>query len=89
MYQLVIIAFPNDAAKIALINTEETENETTENNSWMCWGYQIVPTVLDVIDQTDNTIEKITMYGPQTYIEPFALNLKNETGIDVEIGEMK
>ena len=84
MISVVVAAFPQDAAKIIVIDTDTG----TKIDEAMCWGYEIIPTLMSFQDK-DTKLDKITFIGPQDYITPFAANAENEfPGIDVEIGQM-
>ena len=81
---VVVAAFPQDAAKIIIIDSEKQEKQ----EDVMCWGYEIIPTLMDIVEKYPE-VGKITFLGPQDYITPFAANAENEfPGISVEIGQM-
>lgn len=85
MKQLVIIAFPQDAAKLAIL--DDTTPEPAPE-SQMCWGPQIVSTAVDLIEKNP-TVEKVIFYGPQDYVKPFVSELNEKfENVEVEIGDL-
>lgn len=82
MSKIVVMAFPEDAAKVAVINDIEKLDEA------MCWGYEIMPTLMEMRAKHPD-VSKIVFMGPRTYVEPFALNAQTEfANLEVEIGAM-
>lgn len=84
MINIVVAAFPQDAAKMIVIDVDKQEKQ----EDVMCWGYEIIPTLMDLVKKYVD-IDKITFVGPQDYITPFAANAENEfPHIEVEIGQV-
>ena len=84
MISVVVAAFPQDAAKMIIVDDAKQEKQ----EDVMCWGYEIIPTLMDIVEKYPE-VGKITFLGPQDYIQPFAANAENEfPGINVEIGQM-
>lgn len=84
MISVVVAAFPQDAAKMIIVDEDKQEKQ----EDVMCWGYEIIPTLMDVVEKYPE-VGKITFLGPQDYIAPFAANAENEfPEISVEIGQM-
>lgn len=84
MINVVIAAFPQDAAKMIIIDDAKQEKQ----EDVMCWGYEIIPTLMDVVEKYPG-VGKITFLGPEDYIKPFAANAEAEfPEIEVEIGQM-
>ncbi len=84
MINIVVAAFPQDAAKMIVIDIDKQEKQ----EDVMCWGHEIIPTLMDIVEKYPE-VGKITFLGPQDYIQPFAANAESEfPGISVEIGQM-
>ena len=81
MAEIIVAAFPEDAAKVVLVENDSQLKET------VCWAYEIMQTIDEYAE--DSFVSKITFFGPQTYVEPFAEEARNNhPGVVVEIGQM-
>lgn len=81
MAEIIVAAFPEDAAKVVLVENGSQLKET------VCWAYEIMQTINEYTN--NNSVSKITFFGPQAYVEPFAEEARNNhPGVLVEIGQM-
>lgn len=85
MSQLVVVAFPQAAAKIMLID----ENQQGDSPNWMCWGHELITEVPKIIQESNAEITSVLVFGPVTYVQVIAEGLQNVLpNITVEIGDM-
>lgn len=85
MSQLAIIAFPQAAAKIMLIDDDLKENGA----SWMCWGHELITEVPRIVQEVDGEITSIIIFGPDNYVTVIAEGLQNILpNIQIQVGDM-
>lgn len=86
MLQIVVMAFPQAAAKIMVLG--ENTSETQEPQAWFCWGHELVQQIPSIISEQSDQVSDVLIFGPKTYTENIIKELQEKVDIPVRMGEM-
>ena len=79
--EIVIVAFPQAAAKACVIEDGLSVGET------MCWAPDLIPCIQELRSGYIG-IKKIVLMGPMSFIKNFEAPLKEHVGLPVELKGM-
>lgn len=86
MSQLVVMGFPQDAAKMMILDDPMRDPEHPEKTrAWMAWAPELTKMIVKICSTPQNEVTEILYSGPKDYISKFMNEVKEINGLPARL----